>query len=238
MFGAIKHNDVNRLKKDVFRGGDINEKDPDGDTPILKSIKSERHDCFEFLLHSGADLLIEDSEGKNVFDLIVEERQYEYILSVVRAGHKINANKDLLMRQISYREPILKDNQELTPEIKATMEMHYCKAASTLYHYFGPQALTYETGTILLTFVGTVMVSMYLENENILIVVTVASPDHPMPLPKQNLDAEDWYTLLVDENIIALQSGMVIPYTRLDLIDLIDNLHDEVIEKYIEATGR
>ncbi|MGB4303158.1 MAG: ankyrin repeat domain-containing protein, partial [Syntrophomonadaceae bacterium] len=68
MFRAIKHNDIAKLKKEVFLGADINAKDVDGDTPIIKAIKSDRHSSFEFLLHNGANLLIEDSNGHNALD--------------------------------------------------------------------------------------------------------------------------------------------------------------------------
>lgn len=238
MFRAIKYNDIAKLKKEVFLGADINAKDVDGDTPIIKAIKSDRHSSFEFLLHNGANLLIEDSNGHNALDLIVENRRYEYILSVVRAGYKIKADKDLLMHQISHRKPILRNSQDLPTETKAIMEMHHCKAASTLYHHFGAQALTYETGVIILTLLGTIMMSMHLEDEEILILVTAVSPEHPYPLSQQIHATGDWYTMLIEDNVLAIQSGIAIPYTRLDLIDLIENLHDEVIEKYIEATGR
>lgn len=237
MFKAILNNNLAKLKKDIFLGADINAKNDNGDTLIISAVKLDRYDCFNYLLHAGADIYIEDSLGQNVIDLIIKDRKYEYILSVARAGYKINNCQDTLMEVIASQGPILPP-QDIDPEIFAEMEKSFCKTATTLYYYYGPKIISYEKGGIILELLGSVMITMHYMNGEILTAVTAASPVHPKPFPNKNIKTDDWYNMLIDEedNVVAVQAAIALPFSRGELIELIEILHDEVIELYLEAS--
>jgi len=237
LFTAVRSNDLIKLKKDIFLGADINAKNDNGDTLIISAVKLDRYDCFNYLLHAGADIYIEDSLGQNVIDLIIKDRKYEYILSVARAGYKINNCQDTLMEVIASQGPILPP-QDIDPEIFAEMEKSFCKTATALYYYYGPKIISYEKGGIILELLGSVMITMHYMNGEILTAVTAASPVHPKPFPNKNIKTDDWYNMLIDEedNVVAVQAAIALPFSRGELIELIEILHDEVIELYLEAT--
>jgi len=238
LFTAVRNNDLIKLKKDIFLGADINAKNKHGDTLIISAVKLDRYECFNYLLHAGADIYIEDSLGQNVIDLITEGRKYEYILSLVRAGYKIADCRDQLMEWITNGETLFSP-ADIKPETLADMEIYFCKIASSLHYYYGPKIVSYIKGGIILDLLGSVIVTLQYQDGEMIAAVTAASPVHPKPFPNKNIKTEDWYNVLIDyeENaIIAIQAGIKLPYTRKEMIDLITQLHDEVIELYLEAT--
>jgi len=238
LFKAIQNNDLAKLKKDIFLGADINAKNESGDTLIISAVKLDRYECFNYLLHAGADIYIRDRYGQNVIDLITENHKYEYLLAVARAGYRIANCKDQLMEWIANGEPILKPADDIDPVILAEMEKYFCKIASSLHYYYGPKIVSYQRGGIILDLLGSAIITIHYQDGNIVAAVTTASPVHPKPFPNQNIKTGSWYTMTFgdEENIIAIQAGLIMPYTRGDMIALIDSLHDEVIELYLEAS--
>lgn len=235
MFKAIQNGNLVALKKAVFRGGDVNTQDKNGDTLLIKAIKQNQIECFEYLLHNGAGLYITNQHGHSAMDYIMEWRKYEYLLLVVQAGYRVTAENDQLMHQITRGEEFLSTGSGADKEVIAVLQRSYCRLATELSYQFGPKVIVFQKNAIILDLLASIVVTLHWPDQYPVVAITAVSPSHPEPL-NGKVQKQDWYEMVIDKNVVAIQAGLLIPYDLADLFELINNLHDEVLELYIDIT--
>ena len=57
----------------------LDAKDANGETPLFYAVRREKFDNYAFLVQEGADITIQNNEGKTVYDIAVELGYEEYI---------------------------------------------------------------------------------------------------------------------------------------------------------------
>lgn len=87
----------NALKSDYV---DINHKDKNGDTSLLKCVKEGRYNSAEWLIKNGADINLKDNNGKNILEIAVEKNNLPIVKGLLDLG-KIDVNqKDITGRSL------------------------------------------------------------------------------------------------------------------------------------------
>lgn len=57
----------------------LDAKDANGETPLFYAVRREKFDNYAFLVQEGADITIQNNEGKTVYDIAVELGYEEYV---------------------------------------------------------------------------------------------------------------------------------------------------------------
>lgn len=57
----------------------LDAKDANGETPLFYAVRREKFDNYDFLVQEGADITIQNNEGKTVYDIAVELGYEEYV---------------------------------------------------------------------------------------------------------------------------------------------------------------
>jgi len=87
----------NALKSDYV---DINHKDENGDTPLIKCVKEGRYNSAEWLIKNGADINLKNNNGKNILEIAVEKNNLPIVKGLLDLG-KIDVNhKDITGRSL------------------------------------------------------------------------------------------------------------------------------------------
>jgi ankyrin repeat protein len=69
LFGAIEQNDSESVKHLLAQGVDVNQKDEDGYTPLMKAVRSHKEGFVRLLLKNGADARVKASNGDTALHL-------------------------------------------------------------------------------------------------------------------------------------------------------------------------
>lgn len=72
--------DLDKVKKLVYLGYDLNLQDSDGATPIMHAVVEGNYDIVKYLADHGADLTVKDDDGCDVFDLSECSHEIEMLL--------------------------------------------------------------------------------------------------------------------------------------------------------------
>lgn len=87
----------NALKSDYV---DINHKDKNGDTSLIKCVKEGRYNSAEWLIKNGADINLKDNNGRNILEIAVEKNNLPIVKGLLDLG-KIDVNqKDITGRSL------------------------------------------------------------------------------------------------------------------------------------------
>ena len=70
---------------------DINQKDHEGLTPLMRSCQNKKLDCFNALIEAGADVNIMDTEGRNALMQVILSEQRTYIDRLICQGINLDA---------------------------------------------------------------------------------------------------------------------------------------------------
>lgn len=81
---AAENMDVEYLRR-LYNNGKrsmeslLNRQDSYGETPLFYAVRREKFDNYAFLVQEGADITIQNNEGKTVYDIAVELGYEEYV---------------------------------------------------------------------------------------------------------------------------------------------------------------
>jgi len=68
----ITERNVNALKSQLDRGGDVNSRDEKGETLLIYAVKRNRPEIVKMLVEKGADISAKDESGKTALDYAKE----------------------------------------------------------------------------------------------------------------------------------------------------------------------
>jgi len=89
LMNAVETANYDRVRLCLQKGGDINFRNGDGRTPLMRATYKENAAMVRFLVQQGANILLRDSAGKNAFDINATTRDAnarEQITDAMLAG--------------------------------------------------------------------------------------------------------------------------------------------------------
>ena len=123
VFDAIRLNNETQVKKAVSQEVDLNEKNKEGDTPLLYTFKKNIYHCAEIakiLIENGADPTLLDKEGKSILDYWEYTDDRDLFEQIVQKKPKLNKenassyiNVSLRLHSTSLLELMLEQGIEL-----------------------------------------------------------------------------------------------------------------------------
>lgn len=146
----VEHNEIKGIKDFVKMGGDIHFRDENGDTLLLKAVRSRQNEMTQTLLTLGADLNVSDQFGFTPLDVAFSQNDGETFVSIVKTtlkrGEEISLPR-LVTKAIQNGydgviDALLKAKTDLTPGGNATLLHMALDPVQTNYsRRFAPSAL-------------------------------------------------------------------------------------------------
>lgn len=106
VFDAIRSNNETKVKKAISQEVDLNEKNKEGDTPLLYTFKKNVYHCAEIakiLIEKGADPTLLDKEGKSVLDYWGYTGDRDLFEQIVQKKPKLNKENASSYIKVSLR---------------------------------------------------------------------------------------------------------------------------------------
>ena len=88
LIDAARKGDINRIKKLLDKGADVNAKDKDGETALMAAALRGHTEIVQFLLNKGADVNAKRNDGTTALMAAAREGHTETVRILKQAGGK------------------------------------------------------------------------------------------------------------------------------------------------------